>query len=112
MAWENAWQQSPWLGAAPSGPQTPTVPGGPVMPGWMKTGYGMGEGRYASPINEPNKAPTTATGQIQARELAGMFGSYGAKALGKTGLDVGAAIAAGFRVYAPETAVALLRKLK
>lgn len=96
MAWENAWQQSPWLGAAPSGPQTPTVPGGPVMPGWMKTGYGMGEGRYASPINEPNKAPTTATGQIQARELAGMFGSYGAKALGKTGLDVGAAIAAGF----------------
>jgi len=96
MAWENAWQQSPWLGAAPSGPQTPTVPGGPVMPGWMKTGYGMGEGRYASPINEPNKAPTTATGQIQARELAGMFGSYGAKALGKTGLDVGAAVAAGF----------------
>ena len=96
MAWENAWQQSPWLGAAPSGPQTPTVPGGPVMPGWMKTGYGMGEGRYASPINEPSKAPSTATGQIQARELAGMFGSYGAKALGKTGLDVGAAVAAGF----------------
>jgi hypothetical protein len=33
---------------------------------------------------------------MQARELAGMFGDYGKSALGKTGLDVGAALAAGF----------------
>jgi len=95
MAWENSWQQSPWLGAAPSGPQTPTVPSGPPMPGWMKEGYSLGGGRYASPANTPN-APTTATGQIQARELASMFGSVGKSALGKTALGTGAALAAGF----------------
>lgn len=94
--WNNAWQQTPWLGAAPTGPQTPTVPSGPPMPGWMKEGYSLGEGRYSSPVNTPNSAPTTATGKVQARELAGMFGGYGAKALGQTGLDVGAALAAGF----------------
>lgn len=94
--YQNAWQQTPWLGAAPTGPQTPTAPHDPTMPGWAKESYGMGQGRYASPINEPNKAPTTATGQVQARELASMFGSVGKSALGKTALGTGAAIAAGF----------------
>jgi len=66
------------------------------MPGWMKEGYSLGGGRYASPANTPNSAPTTATGQIQARELASMFGSVGKTALGKTALGTGAALAAGF----------------
>lgn len=77
----------------PAGIQPAT---GPTLPAWMRINYGPGGGGYASPTTTANNAPTTATGQVKARELAGMFGQVGKSALGKTGLDVGAALAAGF----------------
>lgn len=90
-SWTNAWGASP-----PAGTLPPAAPTGPQAPSWLGGGgYALGEGPYSSPANTPS-APTTATGKVQARELAGMFGGYGAKALGQTGLDVGAALAAGF----------------
>lgn len=69
----------------------------PKAPSWIGGGdYSLGGGPYGAGSTTPANAPTTATGRVNARELAGMFGGYGAKALGKTGLDVGAALAAGF----------------
>ena len=90
-SWANAWGTSPPAATLPQAAQTKAK-----MPAWLGGGgYALGEGPYSSPANTPS-APTTATGKVQAWELASMFGGYGAKALGQTGLDVGAALAAGF----------------
>lgn len=91
-AWTGAWGMSP-----PAGIQPPAVPTGPKLASLFGGGgYSLGDGPYGVGSTTPANAPTTATGRVNARELAGMFGGYGAKALGKTGLDVGAALAAGF----------------
>lgn len=91
-AWTGAWGMSP-----PAGIQPPAVPTGPKLASLFGGGgYTLGGGPYGTGATTPANAPASATGQVKSRELAGMFGGYGTKALGQTGLNVGAALAAGF----------------
>ncbi|UTF49400.1 hypothetical protein NLA06_12620 [Desulfomicrobium sp. ZS1] len=92
--WNNSWNTA-WGASPPAGTLPPAAPN---VPSWIGGGggYSLGGGPYGSQATTPNNAPTTATGRVNARELADMFSGYGAKALGGTALGTGAALAAGF----------------
>jgi len=93
MAWENAWQQSPWLGAAPSGSSYGGfgAMGGPVGGARaVDRGYGRSMGGYAG-LGIGNPSSYGGGGNSSGGGSGGKSGGggYGGHAGGKDGSSTG-----------------------